>query len=390
MRETTQIKIALNALNSAFCFLPSDSMTGIYIHIPFCSAKCHYCSFVSFAAGKETIDRYLKALAVEMGNFAGTRAETLYIGGGTPGFMSAAQIKTLLLAVEKNFQLVREFLESTFEANPESLTRDKMMALKQFGVNRISLGLAAVQESLLKSLGRRHTFSDFSGVYRDLRSLGFSNISVDLLIGIPGQTVLHLKETLDKICAFNPEHVSVYGLEIEEKTVFWKKGVAVDGDLAREMFEITRDRLEAAGYRHYEISNFAKPCMESRHNLNYWDNGEYVGLGCGATSYLCGARRTNPSTLGLYGAPLLAGMTPGFSSCEVLSEKEKIGETIMLGLRKMSGISLSPGMKREFGDQLLKLAAMGLIELKDESARLTRDGVYVSNIVFREFVPPFD
>lgn len=315
---------------------------------------------------------------------------TLYIGGGTPSELYCHQIESLFLAVEKNFGKIRNFSESTFEANPESLTEDRIKLLKRFGISRPSLGLQSAQDQLLKKLGRRHGVRDFIRTFDSLRSKGFSNINVDVMTAIPGQTLKDFEETLSLVLRLGAEHVSLYSLQIEEKTVFFKRGVKTDGDLAREMFDSTCEKLSRCGFVHYEISNFAKPGRESAHNLNYWNNGEYLGLGCGASSHIDGVRRTNPSKLDPYMKPLLEGKEPAVSSCEKLSGKEKLGETILLGLRKLEGIALSEEIKKEFKEQFRKLNEKGLIELNSDNVRLSREGVYLGNMVFKEFVPPFD
>lgn len=334
---------------------------------------------------------------------------TLYIGGGTPSELSCPQLKTLFLAVEKHFGNVCNFSESTFEANPESLTDDKIKLLKRFGISRLSLGLQSAQDHLLKKLGRRHGIGDFIRTFKSLRSNGFSNINVDVMTAIPGQTMKDLEETIAIICDMGAEHVSLYSLQVEEKTVFFKRGVKTDGDLAREMFDSACEKLTRCGFVHYEISNFAKPGSQSLHNLNYWNNGEYLGLGCGASSHIDGVRRTNPLKLDPYmkpllhsrdcgflirdkdgRLPLLEGTEPAVSSYEKLSGKEKLGETILLGLRKLEGMTLSEEMKKEFGKQFQRLNEKGLIELNSGNVRLSKEGVYLGNMVFKEFVPPFD
>ncbi|MDD2772195.1 MAG: radical SAM family heme chaperone HemW [Elusimicrobiales bacterium] len=364
-------------------------MTGLYIHIPFCSGKCKYCDFVSFE-GKEALhSQYVGAVSREMKMYAGMTFETLYIGGGTPSELSTANLKKLLLAVQEYFIRVREFAESTVEVNPESISRDKIILLHQFGMNRVSMGLQSFDDAVLKSLGRRHDAARFLSTFRDLRAVGFKNISVDLIAGIPWQGRESFAETLSKTISLSPEHVSVYGLEIGDASKFAGEGVQPDEDLARDNLETARAALEAAGYVHYEISNFAKPGFECRHNLNYWDNGEYVGVGCAATSYQGGIRKTNAPLLEHYCDAAFEDENLPLASCEKLAGKEKTGETLMLGLRKLSGLRLTDEMLLDFGAELSKLEKRGFITLTDGTAKLTRDGLYLSNEVFRAFVPPF-
>ena len=366
-------------------------MEGLYIHIPFCSGKCGYCSFVSFAVTPPERARYLSALEKEMAFFSGRNPETLYVGGGTPSELEPEQIKKLLLSVGRHFRPVGDFRESTFEVNPESISREKIMLLRQFGVNRISMGLQASQDSLLKTLGRRHDYAQFCRAYEDLRNVGFSNINVDIIASIPGQTEQDFEDTLSEILSLSPEHVSVYALEIEHGTAFERRGVDNRPDFARPLLESARARLREAGYNHYEISNFAKPGCECLHNLNYWDNGEYLGLGCSAASHLGGIRKTNGPVLELY-CDFLEDREgqDSFSCVEKLEGKEKLGESVMLGLRKLSGMALSSELLAAFGPDFKVLQEQGLLVVENNTARLAEKAIYVSNSVFRHFVPPFD
>jgi oxygen-independent coproporphyrinogen III oxidase len=365
-------------------------MRGLYIHIPFCSGKCNYCNFTSFAGKENSYGKYIISLKQEMELLKNACPDTLYIGGGTPSELSAVQLKNLFLAIESIYRPISEFVESTFEANPESLTREKIMLLKQFGFNRVSLGLQTFDDRLLKAIGRRHDSNKFADAYIDLRSVGFENINIDVMAGIPEQSFENFNSTIDKVISFHPEHVSVYAMSVEEGTEFYKRGIECNDDLTRAMLDSAREKLLEAGFNHYEISNFAKPKKESIHNTNYWNNGEYVGIGCGASSYVEGVRKTNASILELYCASMLSGEEVIFSCVEKLSGKEKVGESILLGLRKIAGVYLSDEMKQEFGKEITKLQQEGLLKVENDQVRLTSEGIYVSNIVFRHFVPPFD
>ncbi|MFA5160709.1 MAG: radical SAM family heme chaperone HemW [Elusimicrobiales bacterium] len=365
-------------------------MRGLYIHIPFCSGKCGYCDFVSFAGKERLRGAYITALANEMSAYRGMGAHTLYIGGGTPSELDGAELRRLLNAVGERFNPVREFEESTVEVNPESITRDKIMILRQFGVSRISMGLQSFDDATLSALGRRHDAARFLDAYLDLRSVGFSNINIDVIAAPPYQDRAGFAETVRRVIELKPEHVSVYGLEIPQACALAGRGVSVDGDLCRDMLEDACSALAAAGYSHYEISNFARPGRECRHNINYWDNGEYIGIGCAAASYVGGIRRVTAPMLEHYCSTLSKeGGEPPLASCEKLEGKEKTGESLMLGLRKLTGLKLTDDMRRDFGGELVTLAARGLLVLEDDTARLTREGIYVSNEVFRSFVPPF-
>ncbi len=312
-------------------------MLGLYIHIPFCSGKCGYCDFVSFPGKEDMHAAYLSALEREMQLYSGTTPDTLYIGGGTPTELDTQNLKKLLVLVNNHFIRVCDFPEATIEVNPESISREKIMLLRQFGMNRISMGLQSFDDGLLKAMGRRHDAARFMQAYKDLRAVGFSNINIDLMTGVPGQTKESFFSTLKQTVALEPEHLSVYGLEIGEASLFAREGVVPDEDLSRDLLDMACAELEKAGYEHYEISNFAKPGRESRHNTNYWDNGEYIGLGCSATSYLEGVRRTNAPLLELY-CSVDSNEDLPLASCEKLSGKQKTGETVMLGLRKLGGM----------------------------------------------------
>jgi oxygen-independent coproporphyrinogen-3 oxidase len=364
-------------------------MLGLYIHIPFCSGKCGYCDFVSFPDMENMHAPYIDALEREMRLYSGTTPDTLYIGGGTPTELETRLLKKLLLKISGHFIRVCDFSESTIEVNPESVSRDKIVLLRQFGINRVSMGLQSFDDALLKSIGRRHDSECFMSAYADLRAIGFDNINIDLMAGIPGQTTETFADTLARIVKLSPEHISVYGLEIGEHSKFSRENVKPDEDLSRTLLDMACEKLENAGYLHYEISNFAKPGRESRHNTNYWDNGEYIGLGCSATSYLVGVRKTNAPMLEMYCSTQSHDDLP-VSSCEKLEGKEKNGETLMLGLRKLGGMKITEELDRDFGSALRRLADKKLIMLGDGTAKLTREGVYLSNEVFREFVPPFD
>ncbi|HVE11857.1 MAG TPA: coproporphyrinogen-III oxidase family protein, partial [Elusimicrobiota bacterium] len=240
--------------------------------------------------------RYLSALEREAELYPDVRPDTLYVGGGTPSELSAVELARLLAWVGRRFGSVAALREATVEGNPESLGDDKLDALRAGGVGRLSLGLQASQDRLLKSLGRRHSFADFARVYRNARARGF-DVSVDLMFGLPGQSRADARASLDEVLALEPEHLSLYSLQVEDRTLFGKREVEVDEDLARAVMEESIDALAAAGYRHYEISNFAKPGKESVHNLNYWADGEYLGLGCGAAGRLGAERWQNEDRL---------------------------------------------------------------------------------------------
>lgn len=374
-------------------------MSGLYIHIPFCSVKCRFCDFTAFSGQKRSVARYLCALEREASlsphPVALSPGSTLYIGGGTPSELAADELSRLLAWIDRTWGGGPAFAESTFEANPESLTDEKLGILGDWGLTRVSLGLQAAQDRLLQGLGRQHDLPGFLKVYDQARRR-VREANIDLMFALPGQTAADWRETLDLVVALAPDHVSLYGLRVEERTVFSKLGIVSDEDLGAGMYEEAVDRMIAAGYRHYEISNFARPGRESRHNLGYWSDAPYLGLGCGATSYLGGERRTNEARIEDYCRAVEAGRAP-MASSERLTGKARLGEAILLGLRKVGGLDLTPEMIRDFRGSFERLRAAGLLELTPDPAprapgaraRLSRRGLLLANQAFLEFVEPF-
>ena len=364
-------------------------MTGLYIHLPFCKQKCKYCDFASFAGRENLIDDYLNALADEAASFAGLHYDTLYIGGGTPSLLSCSQLEKLVLLVEKNFGLVSSFSESTFEANPESLTKEKISLLHAVGINRFSIGLQSFNDSELKTLGRVHSSADFLRAWENLHTCGVQNVNVDLIAGLPGQTLESFLHSLEKLTALSPEHLSVYGLQIEEGTPFFEQGLVCDQPLMRRMLEETRARLKNAGYHHYEISNFARPGCESKHNLNYWQYGKYRGLGSAAASFENGVRTQNTPDMQAYICRVRA-QKPVVDFSEKLSGKKREGEKLLVGLRQLDGVEITPLQRRYFGAAIEKHIQNGLLATDGKKVKLSEEGIYLANEVFYSFVAPFD
>ena len=363
-------------------------MTGLYVHIPFCRAKCGYCDFASAPGSGEEMDRYLDALAAESARYdalAGSFS-TLYVGGGTPSVLSEARLRRLFGIIEALTGPLEGLAESTFEANPESLDAAKTRLLKAAGISRVSLGLQAAQDRLLKKLGRVAMRQDFLRAFSGLREAGFGNINADLMCGLPGQTEADLRESLELLLGLGPEHVSLYALEVHEGTPFHSAGIKEEPEAAADMYGAAAQALERAGLLRYEISNFAKPGRESLHNLNYWDQGEYLGLGAGAASYLDGVRRANTPVTSDYAAAALTGGEIPLQHSEKLEGRAKKAERVMLGLRKTSGIELPEDIFIEFKPEIGRLLEAGLIERTGGSIRIKPDKLYVSNAVFREFV----
>ncbi|MHB2026920.1 MAG: radical SAM family heme chaperone HemW [Elusimicrobiota bacterium] len=361
---------------------------GLYVHIPFCSAKCFYCDFASFAGKKKSAGRYLEALSREAEAASRKIFDTLYIGGGTPSELDASDIDRLFSLLHRAYPYSR-FSEVTFEANPDSLTEEKLEVLKRWGVTRLSIGLQTTDPELLRAIGRRHSPADFFSVFSAARAAGSWAISVDLMYGLPGQNLAAHRRSLEDVLALNPEHLSLYGLHVEDKTLFGRRGVKTDENSEREMHEMSLDLISSAGLRRYEISNFARPGLESRHNKNYWLGGEYVGIGCGAASYVDGRRTSNLDGLEAYCARIESGARPEVFS-EKLSGKGKIGEKILLGLRLAEGLEPGEEGLLEFDREWRDLESLGLIERQGQRAFLSREGVFLANEAFMRFVAPFD
>jgi oxygen-independent coproporphyrinogen-3 oxidase len=361
---------------------------GLYVHLPFCSGKCAYCDFISFPGRTGDISSYLAALEAEAALVGAARLpQTLYVGGGTPSELSVEAIDELFARLRRAYPAAR-FSEITFEANPESLDASKLRSLRQAGVTRLSLGFQSLNDEVLRAAGRRHTAEDSLRAFRLGRESGGWSISVDLICGLPGQTTAVFRRDLEQVLALEPDHLSLYGLDVHEGTPLSRRGFVPDEDLGREMLETAVNGITAAGFVHYEISNFAKPGHESRHNLNYWNGGEYIGLGCAAAAYLDGERSCNVPNLDEYLRRVAAGTRP-VSERERLQGKDKLGEQVFLGLRRLAGVDVGPEMEKEFSREWLDLERRGLITRHGGRARLTREGLFLANEAFESFVAPF-
>jgi oxygen-independent coproporphyrinogen-3 oxidase len=362
---------------------------GLYVHIPFCSGKCAYCDFASFPGRTGDIPRYLAALETEAGLARTARVpETLYIGGGTPSELSAGQIDELFARLRRAYPGAR-FSEATFELNPESVDEEKLSALRRAGVTRVSIGLQSLDAGVLRAAGRRHSPQDARRAYRLARAAGDWSVSVDLICGLPGQTAEVFARDLDAVLDLCPDHLSLYGLDIHEGTPLARSGFVPDEDLGRSMLESALERTAAAGLAHYEISNFAKPGHQSWHNLNYWGGGDYVGLGCAASSHLAGERSRNAGGLDEYFRAVESGRRPTAES-ERLDGKARLGERVFLGLRRVAGLELEPEMQAQFRNEWQDLERRGLVTRHGGRARLTREGLFLANEAFLSFVAPFE
>ncbi|MBP5617505.1 MAG: radical SAM family heme chaperone HemW [Elusimicrobiaceae bacterium] len=362
---------------------------GLYIHIPFCKQKCNYCDFASFAGKEQARQRYLCALEKEAAAYADPSYTTLYVGGGTPSLLTVPQLQTLGRMVTKYFGPVAHFVESTFEANPESLTAEKIACLRALGFNRLSMGLQSFHDTELKTLGRVHNAAQFLTAYQAAHRGGFENINVDLIAGVPGQSLQSFSTGLGRLVEVNPKHISVYGLQIEEGTPFFAQGVTCDQGLMRQMLEKAHEVLTQSGYHHYEISNYAKPGYESKHNTLYWQNGSYLGLGSAAASYQKGVRRQNEPGLEAYISCVEAGEKPTAFS-ERLTGKAKEGENLFLALRQLDGTELTARQRAWFGAEIERHVKNGLLTQAGKKVKLSKEGLYLANEVFRSFVAPFE
>lgn len=375
---------------------------GIYIHVPFCLGKCSYCDFVSYRWEPDKVCAYLEALAKEVkmrskkmsGNIK--QVESLYIGGGTPTCLNGEEI---LFVIEKcSFYFnVLPYAEISLEANPGTISMEKLEFLYRGGVNRLSIGAQACQGRLLKLLGRKHSFADVQDAVRSARKAGYRNISIDLIFGIPGQTLGDWNESLQRVIELSPEHISAYGLHLAEDTPLYERVNNGELDVLEEetelkMYEKAIDVITAAGFEHYEISNFALPGRQCRHNLLYWRNLPYLGLGPAAYSYLNNRRFGNEKSLEKYIQMINEGK-PAEAESEALPQRIRMAETVILGLRLLKGIDLNEfalrfGKRLEevYPEQIDKFVKLKLIEHEGEIIRLTRKGLAVSNQVFVEFV----
>lgn len=369
--------------------MPEAGPLGLYVHVPFCSGKCAYCDFASFPGRTGDIPRYLAALEAEAALVpAGRLPETLYIGGGTPSELSAGQIGDLFSLLRRAYPGAR-WSEATFEVNPESVDAGKLAVLRRGGVTRVSIGFQSLDAGVLRAAGRRHSPEDALRAFQLVRASGDWSVSVDLICGLPGQDAAVFAKDLDAVLALKPDHLSLYGFDVHEDTPLGRAGFVPDEDLGREMLETALSRITSAGLEHYEISNFSRPGHQSWHNLNYWNGGEYIGLGCAASSHLGGERSRNVGDLDAYLGRVEAGQRPAAES-ERLDGKRKLGERVFLGLRRLSGLALDPEMLSAFRAQWQDLERRGLVTRHGGRARLTREGLFLANEAFGSFVAPFE
>jgi len=383
---------------------PSESRPAVpravYIHIPFCTNKCYYCDFNSYVREGQPVMDYLRALEREMEKTVRLMPpegiDTIFVGGGTPTVLTAEEMALFLSAVRRHFPFDPERVEFTMEANPGTTDEEKLAVMREFGVNRISFGAQSFDAGLLKAIGRIHSPDDIRRSLELARKAGFANLSVDLMLGLPNQTMRQLETSVEEALALDVDHCSVYGLKVEENTLFFeweKQGILPlpEQEEEAEMYRYVVNRFREAGYRHYEISNFARPGRESRHNLTYWRNEPYYGLGAGAHGYAGGVRHVNVKGVSAYIAAAWSGL-PRTESIPV-SREEAMEDFMMVGLRLIDGVKdadfrrqFGIGLTDAFSDPLRRLVASGLLEETADGFRLTEKGLLLGNEVFAEFI----
>lgn len=370
---------------------------GIYIHIPFCKSKCYYCDFTSFPCKNNLIEQYIKALLDEISifkdSFKDNLLKTIYIGGGTPSYIDSKFIKEILNAIQFENQTVEEI---TIEINPGTITKNKLLDYLEAGVNRLSVGLQSTNDMLLKSIGRIHTYKEFEDTFKLAREVGFKNINVDVMFGLPNQTLEDIKDTIEKVLKLNPEHISTYSLILEEGTKLYNEqdNLKLPNEVEeRRMYHYIIDTLKEEGYIQYEISNFAKKNYESKHNVSCWKQFQYKGFGLAAHSYIDNVRYSNICNINEYIKNIA---NKEFEKNIIIHERQtledKLKEKIMLGLRMIEGISIEKINKEfdinileKFKEELKYLKENGLIEI-NERIKLSDKGLDYANLVWEKFV----
>ena len=408
---------------------------GIYIHIPFCKQKCYYCDFVSFSNKQNFVENYVEAVKTEINNYFQDKTilerytvTTIYIGGGTPSYIDSKYICEIMDVLENNLKQNKvkfEDMEITIEVNPGTVNKEKLEQYKKEKINRLSIGLQSTNNEMLKQIGRIHTYEQFLETYNMAKEVGFENINVDLMIGLPNQTIEDIKRSLKEVIQLNPTHISVYSLIIEEGTVIAQKIEnhqlqEMDEELERNMYWYVKNTLELNGYTHYEISNFAKQGKESKHNLNCWRQKEYIGIGLAAHSYLNSVRYTNTSEIEQYITRMnhlngqivndilelsnnkkkKANVEENEKHIETVYEIEEVQELeerkreyMLLSLRTIEGVSISKFKEKYidnpiflFRKELEKLVEEKLVMIDGDYIKLTNKGLDLANFVWEEFI----
>lgn len=372
-----------------------EKTLGLYLHIPFCRSKCLYCDFYSMPRPEEDLmRRYSQAMQKDLLRHAEACGEymvdSVYFGGGTPTLLPKGEVEAILSAVARYYHLAPD-IEITAECNPTTVTRERLSSLRRAGLNRLSIGLQSIHQSELKRLGRLHSFSDFCQTYSDACDAGFENLSVDLMSGIPGQTVESYLATVEAVAALAPAHISAYGLIVEEGTPFGNMGERLelpDEEAAREMFFSGIEALETHGILQYEISNFARPGYESRHNIKYWNCAPYIGFGPAAYSDFLSVRSGNSRDVLAY----IEGRDIEIER-EIPSQNDRMCEYVMLRLRLKKGVDIREFQSRfgadfeeTFGKKLSRYLPLGLVKRTSLGYALTREGMYVSNAILSDIL----
>lgn len=388
--------------------LETKKPLGLYIHIPFCIRKCNYCDFLSMPTNEQLVEQYVQALCKEIASYKENAAayvvRSIFIGGGTPSSIPEHYIEKILTTVREHVTLLQEdgedgIPEITMEANPGTLSLEKLKCYKRAGINRLSIGLQSIHNDQLKLLGRIHTYEEFVSNYNLAREVGFDNINIDLISALPGQTLEDWKETLENVISLHPEHISAYSLIIEEGTPFYEiygkgqgENLLPTEEVERSIYSLTKELLFNAGYERYEISNYARTGYESKHNSSYWKGIEYLGFGLGASSLFQKERFSNETDIKFY----LDQITNHKSirrDVELLTQKQQMEEFMFLGLRMMEGISIEEFTEKFevdimsiYGNTIKRFVESGFMSQSKESISLTEKGIDVSNQIFAEFL----
>jgi oxygen-independent coproporphyrinogen-3 oxidase len=375
----------------------SDKLS-VYIHLPFCRKRCGYCSFVSYAGREQDIPAYTKALLqeIKLRRQEYTEIGTIYFGGGTPSLFPAGSLKLMLNAISNQYS-ISSSAEITLEANPGTVSPSYLKDLREIGINRLSLGVQSLDDDELRILGRIHTAAQAREAIRQAKAADFSNISLDFIYGIPGRKIDTWRRMLDEVANLDVQHLSLYGLTLEEDTPMSadvQRGTipAPDEDEEATQYEMAEQALENAGFRHYEISNWALPGFESRHNIAYWKRTPYLGLGAAAHSFLGDKRIANTPDLDIYLSRLAGGELPS-QDIETIDDATALSEAIILGLRLDEGVSqddieahFSIDLYSHFAGEIAELASLGLLEQQGRRIRLTPRGRLLGNEVFMRFL----
>lgn len=365
-------------------------MTGLYIHIPFCATRCIYCGFYS-STHNDLQDKYVQALCREMSiRPSTTPLSTIYLGGGTPSQLSRDNLHALFTYIYKVYDCKAE--EITMECNPDDITEDFCKTLQELPINRISMGIQSFANDRLHFLRRRHTSQQAILAVERLRQAGISNISIDLMFGFPNETIEEWQHDIDAALSLNVEHISAYSLQYEEGTPLYRmmeqgKVKPIDDELYRSMYNLLCDKLEKAGYEHYEISNFAMPCMRSLHNSSYWHDIEYIGLGASAHSYDKNTRSWNVSNINQYISSIMDGKRP--CETEHIDNDTHYDDTVMTTLRTREGIAID-NLDEHYRKYILHEAdrymKQGMLQLTGDKLRLTREGIFISDMIMSDLM----